>query len=1273
MKMKVVIKVVLILYLVHSGCPTTVNVNNSTQLQGLFCDYQYEFYNDDIILLLNTSITHEITSGKYCALNISHTLTITSNSTHLASIICIPGNSSAHNDKYWTRGFAFYGTNGTLIMHGLNFTNCGTNLTTLDSVIINSTSSPIHFTQYHAAVLVFTNIANLIVENMAITSYNGFAIIAMNLRNATFSNLYIAYSQNYELATSSSISTGGGVLIVICNQRDSSFVNHYSIKILNSNFYKNFAFNQYYHKLHCIAKVHSFYRKTSMPVINAAGLTILYTQSDVPATVAIIGSNFNVCRGYLAGALMILRLNSSVSSNTDISSCSFSNNSVLSHCHGAAIAGNFYAFSAKVLNFKFYQPLIVDNTTFVNNGYSYKWSSGAINIALTTISGKDAPSILLLFRNLTFTGNEAQTSGSCMYVSTYTITGYFSYKDNNPAYIVMESINAQNNHISFDKVMPQNYIPVSVFNILYFNSIIINGTALSPGFYSYNYGSVFEIIDSSIILEGKLTFSNNIGNHGAALSIQGLTNIFLSEGVEVKFVNNSAQSLGGAIYATGGITSKNCTFQVLSMNLSSMSLSFESNTAELAGDSIYSSRLYKCSIKIAGKSIEHTTVYKKVFKNLKLQDLASYANSIELYGWNQFYEVYPGATVHIPISIRDNDNRPTYALVTTIAAEKQNKLRRLDWWFSNNQQISIGRNNYTIINVTIHTRDPSTFNRMAMMLFSISDVSKVNGVNITLKHCPPGFSLDPVTGTCKCSLLLLEVAKIYHGQEPLCNIENNSFTRSTNLNLWIGTNSTGNEFRISYCNPSYCNVGSQFDALFLNKSGPYLKSSISAEITPLCHSSRTGDLCGECISNYSVVFGSTECKHCSSKWWLLTSIIYVIAGPLLILLLYAFKLTLTVGTLNGIIFYAQIANVGVMRYLNTPCSRCGNEVYFVRLPSIFISWLNLNLGFPLCFSSEMTELWKSGLSLFFPVYLLLIVGFLIILSRLSSKVSNLLSKSSVQVLVTVVHLSFTQLLQAILDVFSSAYIYVENEGKKKVWLKNGSIAYGSIEHKRLMIVTSVVVGLILMPYMVIVLFGKHLLKFDRAREYIRPFYEAIHAPYKTNKWYWFGIYQTFVLLVYILEAIGGGHNLYLLFFLILMQIFQIFVIFQAFSMPFKSKLLNTLNLALLLLLNVVYLNSWYISIYMPPKYLTFFIAASIYPIIVTFCIIIVYHTLLITGQLGRLPLIIEAVKKVKTCFDFKDRRRLLRGTRQRHPYDEGSFFDDQYCYAREPLLERTIN
>ena len=112
-------------------------------------------------------------------------------------------------------------------------------------------------------------------------------------------------------------------------------------------------------------------------------------------------------------------------------------------------------------------------------------------------------------------------------------------------------------------------------------------------------------------------------------------------------------------------------------------------------------------------------------------------------------------------------------------------------------------------------------------------------------------------------------------------------------------------------------------------------------------------------------------------------------------------------------------------YLNTLRPDCGQELFLVKLSTMFISWLNLNLGFPLCFYNGMTELWKAGLCLVFPFYLLLIVGILIVLSHFSTKVSNRLSHSSIQVLVTVVHLSFTKLLQAVIDVFSSSLIFVD--------------------------------------------------------------------------------------------------------------------------------------------------------------------------------------------------------------------------------------------------------
>ena len=66
----------------------------------------------------------------------------------------------------------------------------------------------------------------------------------------------------------------------------------------------------------------------------------------------------------------------------------------------------------------------------------------------------------------------------------------------------------------------------------------------------------------------------------------------------------------------------------------------------------------------------------------------------------------------------------------------------------------------------------------------------------------------------------------------------------------------------------------------------------------------------------------------------------------------------------------------------------------------------------------MTELWKAGLSLLFPLYLLTIVIVLIILSHFFLSLSNKIADSSVQVLVTVVNLSYGRLLSAIIYAFT---------------------------------------------------------------------------------------------------------------------------------------------------------------------------------------------------------------------------------------------------------------
>ena len=88
--------------------------------------------------------------------------------------------------------------------------------------------------------------------------------------------------------------------------------------------------------------------------------------------------------------------------------------------------------------------------------------------------------------------------------------------------------------------------------------------------------------------------------------------------------------------------------------------------------------------------------------------------------------------------------------------------------------------------------------------------------------------------------------------------------------------------------------------------------------------------------------------------------------------------------------------------------------------------------------------------------------------RLSSRIAH----SSVQVMITVINLSFTKLLLALFDVFTPVQLYRSNINEPlNIWFSDGSITYGDTNHMKLMIVTSVIVGILLIPYMLIILTG----------------------------------------------------------------------------------------------------------------------------------------------------------------------------------------------------------
>ena len=307
----------------------------------------------------------------------------------------------------------------------------------------------------------------------------------------------------------------------------------------------------------------------------------------------------------------------------------------------------------------------------------------------------------------------------------------------------------------------------------------------------------------------------------------------------------------------------------------------------------------------------------------------------------------------------------------------------------------------------------------------------------------------------------------------------------------------------------------------------------------------------------SLTFGSDQCAPLCSNYWLLTIVGYGVVGVVLVLVLFKLKLTISTGVLGGVIFFAN------MTVINEH-DLCLADSLYVKPFTVFVSLLNLNLGFPLCFYSDMSMLAKIGLQFVFPVYLWLMVALMVVVSRYSTRVSNLIADQSVQVLATLVQLSFAKLLSTVTTIFVSANIRVSGSSSRYVWYYDGSVRYLEGTHLILFILCIIIsVGFIL-PYLALSLGASWLRRFRKSYR-IRPLIDAHHGPYKDNSGHWFGVRQLILVLAYGLYAGLRGSRPLLLLSLQIISL-MVFCVVQTHIRPFRNVLVGLLDLWLLVLL-----------------------------------------------------------------------------------------------------------
>ena len=361
-------------------------------------------------------------------------------------------------------------------------------------------------------------------------------------------------------------------------------------------------------------------------------------------------------------------------------------------------------------------------------------------------------------------------------------------------------------------------------------------------------------------------------------------------------------------------------------------------------------------------------------------------------------------------------------------------------------------------------------------------------ISIYLLPCPPGFHIRNIKPfKCDCNKLLQQIPNVY------CYIQDQTIGRSGLV--WVGmidedTATNGTVAASQYCPLNYCSKTASNVTLI--------------EPDSQCNYNHSGTLCGGCQPGLSLALGSAQCLPCSNDH-LALFIPFILAGPVLVGFIKLLDLTIAQGTLNGLVFYANIVQVNQDILLPW---RSTNPL------TIFIAWLNLDLGVETCFFNGLDAYTKTWLQFAFPLYVWSIAGLIIILAKYSDRVAKMMGNNSVPVLATLFLLSHAKLFRIIVTSLAYTIVITSQEYDNKLismtmWSADGNVDYLGSKHAPLFAIAVATLLFLWLPYTLLLLLGQWLYRCNcilitKFFINIKPFLDAHYGSLKGRHRYWFG-------------------------------------------------------------------------------------------------------------------------------------------------------------------------
>ena len=615
------------------------------------------------------------------------------------------------------------------------------------------------------------------------------------------------------------------------------------------------------------------------------------------------------------------------------------------------------------------------------------------------------------------------------------------------------------------------------------NSIVVfaGNVADSPeGTWNGISGGAIHLTQSSIsLMPGtSIEFTRNIaaseGAGGGAVYLDTST-INLMSNTSIVFTANRANGTGGAIHVEDEFfllyclpeseyNLDECFFQVPE-NYSDIHLVFDGNSAAVGSD-IYGGMIDRCLLPHQNTT-NSSTVFNAIADNYSKLRISSPPYQLchcnestnDCLNYIVDYTVYPGESINISVLTMGQRQGPSPAIVTMFSDPNfppvKSSLLPDKWPQTSSSCSMLG------YNVTSTDLRNATYDIAVDICGTDSFKHTLLHVNIHFNNCQPFFELT--SGTCKC-------ARAIQPYTVDSVISNQSIAREGTT--WIGyDNKSQNYIAHLHCPSNYCNS----ERVYFNYSDTEKQCNTNHN--------RTGLLCGECRTNYSLMLGTSRCGECFDHNLFLL-LFFAFAGAALVVLLLVLRLTVAEGTINGLILFVNIFYVRRCQFLGT---RNGLNV--------FLAWLNLDFGIESCLYYGMDTYQNTWLQFLFPLYIWVLIGLVILSSRYSSWMTRKLGSNPVAVLATLVLLSYNKILQTIITVFSPTQLMYygstyENSMHLK-WLYDANISFLEGKHIALFSIALLFLIFFILPYTLLLVFGQCL----QAKSNLK-----IFCPHSSTSW-----------------------------------------------------------------------------------------------------------------------------------------------------------------------------